>query len=121
MGVQCPELPCARCESAEREISSYCRPCHNLNGRESRERHGGSRRYHLRKRYGIEPEQFDGLVAEQGGICAICREAAPTHLDHDHETGRVRGVLCVSCNNGLGLFRDDIARLRQALNYLGGK
>lgn len=118
MGVHCPELPCARCESAYREISSYCRPCHNLNGRESLARNGGARRYHLRKRYGIEPEAVDALIAGQGGVCALCRVSVPTHLDHCHSTGQVRGVLCVPCNNGLGLFKDDPAALRRAALYL---
>ena len=97
---------------------AYCKPCHNARGNASRELHGGSRRYHMRRRYGMEPEDFDALVVAQGGVCAICREAPPTHLDHDHETGRVRGALCVPCNNGLGLFRDNPDLLRGAADYL---
>lgn len=111
---------CARCKVAPRTISSYCHPCHNLNGKESRERKGGSRDYHLVARYGITSADVDQMVADQGGRCAICQRPDPTHLDHDHDNGRVRGVLCVSCNNGLGLFRDDPKRLRMAARYLEG-
>lgn len=60
------------------------------------------------------------MIETQGGTCAICVSATPTHLDHDHETGRIRGVLCIPCNNGLGLFRDNPAALRRAAEYLKG-
>lgn len=118
MAITSPDKPCARCKQAPREVSSYCKPCHNLNGKESKERQGGSRKYHLKRRYGIEPEEFDAIVEAQGGVCAICRERVPTHLDHCHETDRCRGALCVSCNNGIGLFSDDPKRLRAAADYL---
>lgn len=72
--------------------------------------------------------QLDALIAAQGGACAICREPlAPyfgkgtrTHVDHNHATGAVRGVLCHLCNQGLGKFRDDPARLERAAVYLRG-
>lgn len=99
-------------------LTAYCRMHQRQRTRESLARNGGSRRYHLRRRYGIEPEQFDTLVAKQGDVCALCRTAVPTHLDHDHATNRIRGALCVPCNNGLGLFRDDAAALRRAASYL---
>lgn len=81
-------------------------------------RRGGARDYHLKARYGLTSQDIEAMIAGQGGLCAICREAPAKHLDHDHETGRARGVLCVPCNNGLGLFRDDSARLSRAAEYL---
>jgi hypothetical protein len=78
--------------------------------------------YNLRQLYGITIEQFEAMLASQGGRCAICRRPFPsgfdTHVDHDHATGRVRGVLCGACNNGLGRFGDDPTVLRRAARYL---
>lgn len=97
---------------------SYCKPCHNAIGRANREAHGGPRNYHLRRRYGITAEHADALLAEQGGLCAICREAPAAHVDHDHATGRVRGLLCFNCNGALGQFRDRPDLMLRAYAYL---
>ena len=78
----------------------------------------GSRHYHLKRRYGIGADDFDELVAQQGGVCAICGRADPEHVDHDHDTGAVRGILCFNCNGGLGQFRDSIDALLAAAAYL---
>lgn len=77
-------------------------------------------------RYGITPEQHDEMLARQNGLCAICgnpptggiRAASRLHIDHDHLTKRVRELLCNSCNNGLGRFRDDPVLLRMAADYI---
>ncbi|MBB4744479.1 hypothetical protein BJY16_007938 [Actinoplanes octamycinicus] len=99
----------------------YCKPCHNMRGKETRQRlYGGSREYHLRRRYGIGQAEFDALLADQGGVCAICGAPDPQHVDHDHRTGRVRGILCFNCNGGLGQFRDDPVFLANAITYLKG-
>ncbi|MEV7628166.1 endonuclease VII domain-containing protein [Actinoplanes sp. NPDC089786] len=98
----------------------YCKPCHNFRGKASVERRGGSREYHLRRRYGIGQVDFDELLAEQGGVCAICGAADPQHVDHDHRTGWVRGILCFNCNGGLGQFRDNQLFLASAIEYLKG-
>jgi hypothetical protein len=58
------------------------------------------------------------MVSKQGGICAICRETKIDRIDHDHKTGKVRGLLCHCCNAALGLFRDLPDRLRAAAEYL---
>jgi len=98
---------------------AYCKPCHHLRGRETRKRlHGGSRNYHLRSRYGVSAADVAVLVDEQGGVCPICRRFEPGHVDHDHATGKVRGVLCFNCNGGLGQFRDDLDALAHAIGYL---
>ena len=77
---------------------------------------------HLKRKYGLTIQQYDTLLAEQGGGCAICgRKPRPDislHVDHDHETGRLRGILCFRCNNALGDYDDDAALLQQALGYL---
>lgn len=100
-------------------LHCYCKACNNARSQESRQRlHGGSRHYHLKQRYGIGADEFDELVRLQGGVCAICGRADPEHVDHDHETGAVRGILCFNCNGGLGQFRDSIDALRAAAVYL---
>jgi hypothetical protein len=97
----------------------YCKICNNARSYESRQRlHGGSRHYHLKRRYGIGADEFDDLVVQQGGICAICGRPDPEHVDHDHDTGAVRGILCFNCNGGLGQFRDSIDSLLTAASYL---
>ena len=99
--------------------ATYCKPCHNARGDESRRRlHGSSRHYHLKRRYGIGAREVEDLVREQGGVCPICDRSDPDHVDHDHATGRVRGVLCFNCNGGLGQFGDDPERLYRAAFYV---
>lgn len=74
----------------------------------------------LLDRYGITPAQYEELLAAQGGACAICRVVPNKrlHVDHDHRTGAVRGLLCSECNLGLGKFRDSVEVLQSALSYL---
>lgn len=73
----------------------------------------------LRSRYGISAEDFDTMAEKQGGECAICRDTPEKlFVDHCHDTGQVRGLLCNRCNLGLGKFRDDPALLEAALEYL---
>jgi Recombination endonuclease VII len=62
--------------------------------------------------------QFDVMLAAQGGKCGICGASDPKHVDHDHLTGGVRGILCFNCNGGLGHFRDDVATMQRAITYL---
>ncbi len=98
---------------------SYCKPCHNARGRESKQRlHGGSRHYHLRRRYGIGAWEVAQLIDALGGLCALCRERPAEQVDHDHRTGRIRGVLCGGCNAGLGQLKEDPEIIRRAIDYL---
>ncbi|MEV5208482.1 endonuclease VII domain-containing protein [Micromonospora sp. NPDC053740] len=113
------EFPRNRSDSAG--YGTYCKPCHNGRTRETKQRlYGGNREYHLRRRYGVGEKEFQELLAAQGGVCAICGGAHPQHLDHDHRTGWVRGILCFNCNGGLGQFRDSPMRLARAITYLRG-
>jgi hypothetical protein len=98
---------------------AYCRSCHNQRSKESRDRlHGGSRNYHLQRRYGITAADADAMFEAQDGLCAICRERPAEHIDHDHLTGQVRGMLCSCCNQGLGSFRDRADVMAAAMAYL---
>jgi len=77
---------------------------------------------HLRRMYNLSLEAYDNMLASQGGTCAICKNDCPTGrllaVDHDHETGRVRGLLCARCNPGLGYFADSPDLLAAAADYL---
>ena len=91
----------------------------SANGKASARR--GTRKRYLEQTYGITPEQYDEMFAKQGSKCAVCGSDDPVRywtVDHDHVTGAVRGILCWHCNVGLGHFRDDIANLIAAADYL---
>lgn len=77
----------------------------------------------LRKKYNISAAEFDLLFEEQGRCCAICsgiesKGYGSFHVDHDHKTGKIRGILCQACNVTLGKMMDSPALLRQAADYL---
>jgi hypothetical protein len=77
----------------------------------------------MRHRYGLEPEQIQAMRDVQGDLCAICRRVHigrgdRLHIDHDHVTGKVRGLLCMRCNTMIGLADDDLDRLRAAAAYI---
>lgn len=80
------------------------------------------RRSHLKRKFGITPETYDEMLADQRGVCAICerppRDDISLHVDHEHGTGRVRGLLCFRCNNALGDFEDDAVLLLRAADYV---
>lgn len=96
-----------------------------------------SREAHLKRAYGLSLEQYDAILEAQGGRCAICgsddphvgrrpivngyrTQTAPAYfaVDHDHATGKVRGLLCSRCNRALGGFQDDLHTLLIAVAYL---
>jgi hypothetical protein len=83
-----------------------------------------ARRSFLKVKYGISLEDYDAMLARQGGVCAACknrkRRSERLCVDHCHVTGKVRGLLCRNCNVGLGLFRDDADLVEAAAAYLRG-
>lgn len=77
----------------------------------------------LMSAYGITLEEYDDLLKQQGGRCKICGTDTPGHkgrfhVDHDHSTGKIRGLLCHACNTGIGLLGDNPTRLKKAAQYL---
>ena len=104
----CGEIkPLSECHRGK---ASRCKAC----------RIDDNRVQHLKRRYGLTEAERDQLIASQGGVCCICLAAPATQVDHCHETGRVRGVLCFNCNSGLGLLRDDPEAMDRAADYLEG-
>ena len=119
MNVFCGPQLCPRC----RELKPLDKNHNNEQGRVSRQKvHGGSRHYHLVRRYGISAAETDEMLQAQAALCPICRRplSESPHVDHNHATGDVRGLLCFTCNSGLGNFGDDVERLERAAAYLRG-
>jgi len=89
--------------------------------RETPEQKSYERNNKLKKKYGLSAQDWDNLYDSQLGRCAICLtplvESRP-HVDHDHTNGKVRGILCHTCNPGLGYFKDDVEVLQRAIDYL---
>ena len=81
------------------------------------ERHRGAK---LKRVYGMSLRDFDLMLAQQRGVCAVCGEQPARRLcvDHCHATGKVRGLLCSPCNLAIGQFKDSPARLRKAAAYI---
>ena len=74
---------------------------------------------HRIRRYNLMPEEYERLLIEQGGKCKICGdEMIEPYVDHDHQTLKVRGLLCIKCNAVLGMARDDVKILLKAVDYL---
>lgn len=77
----------------------------------------------IKSLYGISPAEYDAKLSSQGGCCAICQRhqiefQRRLHVDHDHETGAFRGVLCTNCNTAIGKFQDSVELLERACAYL---
>lgn len=82
------------------------------------------RRAYLKTKFNLTHEDYEAMLLSQGGMCAICRSTEPGrassyfHIDHCHDTDKVRALLCNSCNLGLGHFKDNVDRLNAAISYL---
>jgi hypothetical protein len=80
------------------------------------------RDWHLRRKYGITLEEFNALSEEQGHLCAICGKSNTLHgklvVDHNHNTGEVRGLICSPCNSALGHAQDSVNVLEKMIDYL---
>jgi hypothetical protein len=81
-----------------------------------------SKQYHYKKLYGITPQEFIELLKKQNGVCAICFKSCTAKkslgVDHNHQTGKIRGLLCHNCNIGIGNLKDDIFLLQRAIEYI---
>lgn len=94
-----------------------CKACRDVSSRDK----------HLKRRYGVSEEDYYNMLEQQGGVCKICSKfelrskSKYMVVDHCHDTGTVRGVLCHKCNTALGLFNDDVETMKKAINYLEEK
>lgn len=136
-----PSKTCLRCKETKEIIEfgrdkhrkdghiDYCKDCKVLQRRERKLRdpqcHINQNRW---LKYGLTKDQYDSMLESQGGVCLICKrpemrvnshgEVDSLAVDHDHETGKVRGLLCVRCNTMVGFSGDSPERLRNAADYL---
>jgi len=115
-------------ESCKRNSDYTCTTCRNSKAREWRKSNPDKvkyifKKYSLKKRYGITLDEYLDKVLEQENRCAICdlkgedfsRDLA---VDHNHITGKVRGLLCTNCNTAIGKLNDDSILIQKALDYL---
>jgi len=133
---------CSKCGSMKITMpngASRCVPCHRRWGREyyqrSELRRAKSRRSYVLRKYGADIPDLEQILHQQGGCCAICRRPWPLCVpqkrtryetiflhylcvDHDHRTGKIRGLLCNACNTAIGLFEEDVTRFAEAVRYL---
>lgn len=119
-------------------VSTYCKPCQLQYQRDRyndpekykqkkmdrsiylKNRKDSVRKWYLKTTYGLTPEEYNSLYDKEDGKCYICLEKKDyyLHVDHNHNTGAIRGLLCNQCNRGLGFFKDNIESLHRAVNYL---
>jgi len=126
---------CTKCKGDPKPISEFpwnkkktrplarCYDCRNKEYRGDENAKARARNRNLLKQYGITLKDYNSLILKQKGKCLICGIPQEDlkqglHVDHDHKTGEIRGLLCGSCNGGLGLFKDNIILLRKAIKYI---
>lgn len=85
------------------------------------------RRSHLKSKFGLTQEDYERMLRDQNGVCLICKQYRTQsnknylHIDHCHDSGKIRGLLCYYCNAGLGWFQDNTEYLNGAIQYLEEK
>lgn len=117
---KCKECYAARWQNLTRDEQDIRNQRYRETRKANPELHRG---YNLKCKYGITREQYDTMYRDQDGRCAICGRSSDEFakslaVDHDHETRRVRGLLCPKCNTGLGNFADNVDSLKSAIEYL---
>jgi hypothetical protein len=138
--VQHPLGPCSKCGSPRKfrgkDKQVYCPACFAKYRKKRHEQGIGvltpkqRQAANYRKNYDLTIEEYNDLLYLQNGVCAVCGEketrklrgkVIPLAVDHCHDTGTVRGLLCSDCNNALGFLREDITRTMRMLDYIRRK
>lgn len=112
-----PYYMCAVCKK-EHEKEQYLIPARQEQIKKT------ARRSYIKRTYGISLEDYEDLIIAQNSVCAICEKDLSSlsgrelHIDHCHDSGKIRGILCSHCNVGIGNLNDDIDLLYAAIDYL---
>lgn len=114
---QCKE--CARAAARASSKKKYTNPCLEFQANLAQVKRAES----YKRKYGWDITNYEQQLEKQGGCCAICGTSDPKrngmfHIDHCHDTGKVRGLLCGHCNIGIGNLKDDPLLLARAIDYL---
>ena len=127
-GVSVEVKTCPKCGEFRPtwQYKPRCKNCEICNSKRRKRDDGDARRkaswVHGLKKVGATPEMYERMFTEQNGLCAICVKPESNGrrlaMDHDHATGRIRGLLCRNCNMALGLLKDDVDRFVTAVGYL---
>lgn len=126
-------------------VCPYCKGCYVIRNKINKQKHGYYKEYEqkryannpekraleyfksdLKKNYGLSYDKYMSLLKKQDNKCAICKKETSEnnkklHVDHCHKTGAIRGILCRSCNHGIGNFKDKVELLKRAISYLNGE
>lgn len=143
-GIEKPKSRFYKNKTTKDGLQHWCKICMGANNKEHRNTLGGKESYkrsrrkylkttkgkktnknnHLKCAYGITLKDYTQILEEQECVCAICGADDPGggnnhfHVDHNHITGEIRGLLCINCNRGLGGFKDNIETILRAAQYL---
>jgi hypothetical protein len=109
------------CKTGAGDVFNYCRPCFTEYKRHEYDRRPDIKFLSRLRNYGLTPERYDLMYQEQGGRCAICGTLGQSRglaIDHDHDTGVVRGLLCSRCNSGIAMLCHNREYVQAADHYL---
>lgn len=114
-------------KNGKKGLHSWCKACAKIHRQKNYAKNRpklalAHRKWCIKNTYGLTLEQYDQMFEDQGGVCKTCgkvnRDGRRLYIDHNHETGKVRGLLCHRCNSLLGFVKDDIDILQNILAYL---
>ena len=113
---------CTKCNCLEyhNKGQSHCKSCYKKWYSTYKDK--GKRDAHYKRKFGISLAEYNRMLEEQNGVCAVCKGEEPKRykniaVDHNHTTGEVRGLLCSSCNRALGLLQDNELIIEELLKY----
>lgn len=100
-------------------LNHHCNTCSSAKFKKWKDEHPEHVKSHrLKARYGIDRTEYFKIAEEQNNLCKICNRKRKLFVDHCHDTGKIRGLLCQKCNSALGFLDDDVSHVRSMLEYM---